>query len=125
MTISVKVDRNKVLIRGKGRLTDTHIFIAHKMKVEHDDYRPGLPVLCDFTGVTETSVTPFSLKMLADMQLFTPELFLDSHMAIIAPDERVYGQAKMFQILTSELPRKLEIFREKREAIQWLVKEAV
>lgn len=125
MAISVKVDQNKVLIRGKGRITDTHIFIAHKMKVEHELYKPGLPVLCDFTGVTETSVTPFSLKMLADMQLFTPELFSESHMAIIAPDEQVYSQAKMFQILTSELPRKLEIFREKRQAVQWLVKETV
>ncbi len=125
MAISVKVDRKKVLIRGKGRITDTHIFIAHKMKVEHDNYQPGLPVLCDFTGVTETSVTPFSLKMLADMQLFTPELFSESHMAIIAPDERVYGQAKMFQILTSELPRKMEVFRDKRDAVRGLVKETV
>ncbi|MGH1364622.1 MAG: hypothetical protein ACRBF0_13760 [Calditrichia bacterium] len=125
MAISVKVDKSKVLIRGKGRITDTHIFIAHKMKVEHADYKPGLPVLCDFTGVTETSITPFSLKMLADMQLFTPELFQESHMAIIASDEQVYAQAKMFQILTSELPRKLEVFRKKREAVQWLVGKLV
>jgi len=79
--------------------------------------RPGMPSICDFSRVKEFSVSYEALRRLARSPARGEA---DSVVAIVAPDELIFGVCSMYSALTEKVRSNRHVVRTMEEAYEVL-----
>jgi hypothetical protein len=115
-----KIDKERRLVMttasGVVGLADG---LAHQNKLRNDpDFDPRFSQLMDFTHATRVDLTGEDVRNLAEATIFSPA----SRRAILAPNDSVYGLARMFEILREMAgERGIRVFRNLDEALEWVL----
>ncbi len=81
--------------------------------------------LHDFTNVKRINLSPNDMAKVASYGIQTESAFEHSYIAVYAKDDFTFGMARMFKtnLELSKNPTIVKIFRNKEDAIQFLINE--
>ncbi|HQU72480.1 MAG TPA: hypothetical protein PKV71_00380 [Calditrichia bacterium] len=77
-------------------------------------------VVCDLSAVSDFQISTELLRTLAARSCRDFVHLVETRHAVIAPQKVAFGLARMFQLLTDELPWRLQIFRDVESALAWI-----
>lgn len=87
---------------------------------KHPLYDPANNVLIDLRLVDSTDLYAARLRSLVHAE---SETKLQRKVAIVASKDHMYGQARMFQSMASELMSEYRVFRDYYVALAWLLRK--
>lgn len=122
MTISYRIDPDQgiVLTEASDVLTVREL-MAHKQALLNDpQFRPGLKELSDVRQVDQLAVTPDDLRALAAFDHKHAAVLSEHKLALLVPNDYVFGMARMYQLLSESGGDNVMVFREEGEARRWL-----
>lgn len=107
------------------------IYVVSRGEVVVEEYRGLLDAIASdadhdsaFAWIYDLSGTrppdAESLRRVAAIDRRRQELFEHARQVAVAPDELMYGMARMFEILSDELPGSRHVCRSLEEAKEWL-----
>jgi hypothetical protein len=104
----------------EGVVDDAELLGSYGALVQEPDYDSTLDDLVDMTGVDRLDVSSESVRQL--VRMFTPldPEGLVTRLAIVAPRDHVFGMARMYEILRSDAPEEICVFRDRAAAERWL-----
>ena len=76
--------------------------------------------LVDFTSAVELLMTGEELRDVVAENEITSGLISPGLIAIVAPKDQIYGLSRMWQVFVGRLNWRVEIFRTKSDAVDWL-----
>ena len=124
MTIkfSVNHDDRYVVIKFTGHITDQELFDAYADFYRHDEWFPSLNQLTDLSQADTTDVTASGLQNLAYHveRIHEQNNIASARVATFAPNALSFGLARMFNGMTGKLPRQFHVFRNLKNAEDWL-----
>ena len=118
MPAEFRIDRSQKMVfsTARGVVTD-HEVLAHQDRLRNDpDFEPSLWQFIDFTHATRIDLSVKTIQLLAQRNPFGKH----SRRAFYAPDDILYGLARMFQILTDHHKDELNVYRDISEARKFL-----
>lgn len=74
----------------------------------------------DLCGLTEATVSPTVIRRAADLLASSAVGTGTGCVALVAGRDFAYGLARMYQSYRSMAPERLRVFRERRDALDWL-----
>lgn len=99
-----------------GTVTDEEVH-EHNQKLRNDpNFDPHFRQLADLSGVTDIKVGTKTIKATSLDQFFAP----GSRRAFVAASDGAYGMARMFALQAEGQGQTIEVFRDLREAEDWL-----
>jgi hypothetical protein len=102
-------------VRAIGAVNDVQLLdLSNRLHCE-PAYGECHPILCDFTAVTEVSISSSLIESLA--KAARPRT---NFVAVIAPGPVAFGLARMYQIITDPEDARINVFAEPQEALMWL-----
>jgi hypothetical protein len=116
----VDAARRTRVARFSGVVDDHELLGSYAGLVEEPGYDPTLNDLVDMTAVDRLDVSTAAVRQLVSM--FTPldHAGVVTRLAIVAPRDHVFGMARMYEILRSDAPEMIAVFRDMDEAQRWL-----
>ncbi|KAA3609586.1 MAG: hypothetical protein DWQ01_09660 [Planctomycetota bacterium] len=118
--ISLEQDPPLVLARFSGAVSGAE-FLTYIQQVIHDPRVPGIGgFLADFSGVESLEMTALHLSSAVELAVATRDLWHGFKVALLAPQDYVYGMARMYQAMASGDVWEVEVFRREIEARRWL-----
>jgi hypothetical protein len=108
--------RSLVLSRGWGVLRDRELLAHARALAANPRFRPHFSQLTDFREATGVDVTTATVREMAELSPFGS----GARRALVAPNDLIYGMARMFQIMRSGSPDQIDVFRELDSALEWL-----
>jgi hypothetical protein len=119
MPISYHIDPTRQIVRttATGTLTDDDIMDMKRRLAADAAFRPGMRELSDVRAVTELQVTPFGVRR---MLALDAEQAARHQLAIVACQDEVFGMARMYELLSTDEPSPIGVFRTYDEAATWL-----
>jgi hypothetical protein len=96
-----------------GRLDDATLFEGYAASADHALSHPGCRGILDFSKVTDFEVTAGAVGRLAH---HSPLLPVEAARILVAPQNLVYGMARMFQMKSGEKRPALQVVRKMEEA---------
>ena len=115
---SHSIDRKEGLVISRlwGPVTEDEIH-EHNQRLRTDPaFDPTYRQLVDLTGVTEIVVGTKVIVDTAQDQFFAP----GARRAIVASSDAAFGMARMFALRAESLGQRIEVFRDPKEAQDWL-----
>jgi hypothetical protein len=122
MPISYRIDssRGLILTTASDTLTIDDL-IAHKAALLADpQFRPGLKELSDVRGVRSLTLGPPEMRRLASLDSEHKARLGDYRLALVVPEDFLFGMARMYQQLTEENLPDIGVFRSVEKAVEWL-----
>jgi hypothetical protein len=122
MPISYEIKRESRLVvcTGFGVVTADEVLQVHDQIVKDEDFEPSFSELVDATAITSTTVTPSSMRMLAESSPFSP----DSRRALVADSPLGFGLWRVYQTVRSlRGDKNIRVFRSRTDALAWLLAE--
>lgn len=122
MPISFHVDprRDTVLVRGAGTLSlDEVLRLLDDLAAAGPQIR-GKNGIIDAARGTETHMTFDSIRRISDRVSQLDDLFRDTRWAVVAPDDALFGVARMYETLRSGGPFEVRVFRNATDAEAWV-----
>ena len=110
MIKSMSVTRELVHVIGGAELTDVDITRIDATMLASPEYHPGICVLWDLTEVEKSLVHIWSLEVLVKMHRSKSELYRENKCAIATKKLELFGLARIYQHLASELPMQIALF---------------
>jgi len=109
-------ERRTIFSSATGVVTDDDLK-GHQSRLRSDPaFDRTFNQLWDLRGVAEARVTNGAIRTLADSRSFDA----GARRGMVAPQDLVYGLARMFEMLHEQAPEDLRIFRTLEEAERWL-----
>ena len=85
--------------------------------LDHPEFDPSYDHLFDMSGVTGVEdIRTSELESFALVRIFS----YTSRRAIVAPEDLVYGYARMYEVFSHSSEDNLAVFRNEDEAMAWL-----
>ena len=110
-----------VIHRGEGIVTGADVIAAsadhHRLEDRARRLRYGI---VDFTEVTELRVSAAEAQAIADEDRLTAALTPDVVVAVVAPQDHVFGMSRMWETLAESTGWTTRVFRDRAEAVGWL-----
>src|SRR5215468_6356001 len=122
MPISYEINRETRLVvcTGFGVVTDDEVLQVHEQMVKDANFDSSFSELVDADAITSTTVTPSSMRMLADSSPFSP----DSRRALVAGSPLAFGLWRVYQTVRSlRGDKNIRVFRSRTDALAWLLPE--
>jgi len=119
--ISFEIDFSQRLKRAvfNGVITEEVLFHSYEKLLSEPDYDPTLNDLVDMRAVERLEASSKSVRRL--VELFSqPELMSTNKLAIVAPESYIFGIARMYEIMSSETTEQIQVFRDMKDAENWL-----
>lgn len=118
--VSVDPARNAVTVALVGRLTVAQAVAALAEIGADGRLRQGPTGLVDATALTGLDLKTRDIRQLAFLASQADHRWRGGRWAVVAPGDLVYGMARMYQLIRSEAPYELGVFRSPDEAAYWL-----
>ena len=123
MAYSYTIDKKNRVARVKVTGHDT-VFInkARIAAITKDpDWKPGYNVLVDFRGTYKFDLSVPDIEELATLHRELEDVIGNGRLAVVAPDDVVYGVSRMWETVTEgHTFMTTYIFRNLRDAEEWL-----
>ena len=121
MPMAYRIDeaRGWVLTTATGILTDDDILDLKAQLLADSRWSPGMHELADVRGIDRLDVTTAGVRRMAGQDGAHPALGA-YRLAIVAPQDDVFGMASMYQMLTEQAVPGVMVFRDLDEAAVWL-----
>jgi hypothetical protein len=122
MPIWYRIDeeRGLVLTTASSTLTDADI-LELKAKLSADPrWSPGMRELADIRGIDRLDVIAAGVRQMANQDAAAGPALGSYRLAIVAPQNEVYGMARMYQMLTEVSVPNVMVFRDLESAADWL-----
>ena len=104
-----------------GRALDEPTMLGGFTALMNDqDYRPGIRELVDLRSVEDVMINARSIHNLVKLRADFHEAIRGNRMAIVVQAPSLFGFARMFQTLSSDLPIEVEVFWSVEKATSWL-----
>jgi|HubBroStandDraft_1064217.scaffolds.fasta_scaffold00069_55 hypothetical protein len=110
-------NNNLLLQSYHGGLTDTAMVEGCLQTEKYFASHPPSRIITDFTNVTSTDVSSHTIRTLASAP---PKVPVGFDRVLVAPQNSLYGVARMFQILVEKTSPNLRIVRALDEAYRLL-----
>jgi len=123
MPITYRIDPQSHLVMtvATGVLTDAEL-LDHKRRLAADPaFEPGMGQLSDIRGVEQLEVTPQGVRQFVAHDRVHAGQLEGHRLAIVAPQDLVFGMARMYQTLTDA---NVGVFRDVAEALAFLGRSA-
>ena len=120
LRIHVDVDAGFLRAEGSGHLSLQDLQEALAAIVEHPDFTPGMPQLCDLSDVEDVDLTYGDLKAVVEWAMGRAERLGRSKVALVASEPVVFGVSRMYGVLAQDLPTDIRVFRTREDALRWL-----
>lgn len=99
-----------------------HMESLHQLYL--DDRCPAAtPVLWDASEGTMSELTYQQMSGMADLPQPLLDAMAGGKTAIVPNTDADFGMARMFEALAQKIPRTIQVFRSREEAIAWLLDE--
>jgi hypothetical protein len=120
MTYTIDVALQLVRATGTGALTDDDV-MQHRQALAGDpEFSPKMREISDIRLVTDFLVTPAGVRMMvaADVKMVSAGGM--HKLAIVAEENVAYGMSRMYQTLGEPNIRSIGVFRNYKDAEEWL-----
>lgn len=84
------------------------------------DYDPTVDDLVDLQAVQRLEIGADAVQRLVSLFIPLDGTSPPTRLAIVAPSDELFGMARMYQILRTDAPGQVEVFRGRQEALRWL-----
>lgn len=103
-----------------GTVDDAELLGAYRSLLASPDYDPRVNDLVDMRPVTRFDVTGDAIRDL--VRAFSPldAAMVQTRLAIVAGSDLVFGMARMYELLRSDTPEDIRVFRDMDVARAWL-----
>lgn len=109
-----------ILIRGVGTLSlDDALLLLDDLTAAGPQIS-GKNGIIDATNATDTQMTFDSIRRVSDRVTQMSDLFRSTRWAVIAPNDALFGVARMYETLRSGGPFEVRVFRSASEAEAWV-----
>jgi hypothetical protein len=110
-----------VVAEARGHVEDRDLLDYAKRLLADPDRTRAKHELVDLRRVDDSSeVSSAGVRRLAEFWSDRSAMMAGGRLAIIAPSEVGYGMSRMYQILRSDGPDSIQVFRQRGEALRWL-----
>ena len=117
-------DGTGVLHRGEGIVTGADLIAAaaehHRLEERARKLRYGV---VDFTDATEIQISATEAQLIAEEDKITAALSPLAIVAVIAPQDHVFGMSRMWETFAEATGWSTRVFRGRDEALAWLRKQ--
>jgi hypothetical protein len=97
-------------------VTEDEVYDHNKRLRTDPKFDPSYRQLADMTGITEVRVGTGMINETALDQFFHP----GTRRAFVASSDATFGMARMFALRAEGLGQRIEVFREREKAEEWL-----
>jgi hypothetical protein len=119
ISFNVDADKRLRIATFEGIVTEPILFSSYQDLLSDPAYDPTLNDLADMRAVERMEVRrPAVLQLVA--MFSSPDAIAATKLAIVAPSSHVFGMARMYEILSSDTPEQIVVFRDYDEAERWL-----
>lgn len=115
-TYEIDAQRRLVFSRLWGAVTDKEVYDHNALLRSDPRFDPTFNQLTDLSEVTQISVTTGMINETSLDQFFEP----GTRRAMIATDDGVFGMARMFALRAESVGQTIQVFRDERQARDWL-----
>ena len=105
--------------KWKGRVTGEDFLRAIKEASEFPGYRPGAPIVSDFTEADHLLSTDVMIRALDLLEIYRQQ-YGHSRVAILVANLKDYGLATMFSLIAKVTPLRARAFMDLDRARIWL-----
>jgi hypothetical protein len=127
MPISFHLDprRDSILVRSTGTLDLEEVLrLLDDLAAAAPQIR-GKNGIVDATHATDTQMNFDSIRRISDRVSQMEELFRNTRWAVVAPDDALFGVARMYETLRSGGPFEVRVFRNASDAEAWVRRDDV
>ena len=115
--VTVEASQRLVISTFSGDLTDADIGGFASLIRSHPDFDPSFSEILDFSGVTAASV---STSVVQEVSRRASNFNLASLHVVIAPQDVIYGLARMSQVFAEKTKPNAAVVRSMEEAREFL-----
>lgn len=121
MPIAYRIDESRglVITTATGSLTDQDILGLKSRLAADPQWSPSMRELSDVRAIDRLDVTFSGVQKMVWRDENIPSI-RKYRLAIIAPQDHVFGMARMYEMLTKRSVPNVMVFREPEEALAWL-----
>ena len=120
MSYTIDQARNLVVTVALGALGDADI-MQHKAALRDDPrVTPDMKELSDVRGIERLDVTEVGIRQMTRFDRDAGASVGGNTLAIVATEDVIFGMARMYEMLTEEHVRTVQVFRDIDEATRWL-----
>ena len=117
---SVDPDTQVRVAKFTGTVDDDELLSTYRRLRSSPDYDASANVLVDLSDVERLDVSPQALgELVATLRPMERNL-AGRRRAIVAASDAVYGMARMYEIMRSDSPEDIRVFRDLMAAREWL-----
>jgi hypothetical protein len=125
ITFTVNKSENYFICKPVGIITGTESLESWKNFLQGEEWLPGLS---EFTDLSEANMSEFTNDDVTRLASYIEGVYKKHNVthaknAIYSPNDLPFGLARMYSIYASESPELVQVFRDKEEAMQWLINE--
>lgn len=108
-----------------GTVDDNEMLNSYKEYFEDPNTTEITNEFTDLSECLEFKITSGGLKQLSDYStaLFNQLGIENFKAAVFAPSDLTFGMTRMYQVYTDEMPENVRVFRNKNDALDWLIQE--
>ena len=125
ITFEIARDQNIRVATFRGIIRDEDLLGTYGAVLADPSYDPSFHDLVDLTAVTSFDVSSEGVRQLADGFRATDALGLHTRLAIVAPNDALFGMSRMYGILRDDAPEEIQVFRNRTDATAWLAMAGV
>ena len=106
-----------------GSLTDAEVLYLYIEFHKGDEWKPGMAELVDLTHADMRQVSAEGLAALAEKitEIFGEANVSTSKTAVYSETDLPFGLARLYEAYTHESPETVQVFRDRDEAMNWLL----
>lgn len=109
------------ILVGEGALTGPEVISGVEKRFADDEVtRNYLYSLSDYTRVTRSQMTSREVQQVAQIDMRMVPLLPDLVLAIVAPEDLMFGLSRMFKVHAEETGWRIGVFRTMAEAHAWI-----
>ncbi len=118
----IEIDKDKKLaqVKAGGKVDALEIKEIFIETVAHKDWKAGFDMLCDYRNIDDFDVSTEDIDDFTEWLISIDELIGDGRCAVVASKDAVYGMSRMWEIISSDRPQEICIFRTREDAVAWL-----
>jgi hypothetical protein len=106
---------------GSGCVTWREIYEAKtELAARKDIVRPVPFAIIDLEAITALQLDAEELRQLASIDLFLATLSPGAVVAVVAPQDHVFGMARMWEVFAEPTGWRIRVFRSREEACAWV-----
>jgi hypothetical protein len=120
MTYTIDASHKLVRATGSGVLTDDDVMNHRRALAADPEFSPQMREISDIRTVTEFQVTPAGVRIMvaADVKMVASGGM--HKLAVVAEENVAYGMSRMYQTLGEPNIRSVGVFRNYKDAEEWL-----